>query len=518
MNAPLSNLDWPIIGGFLIAVLSVGFWGTKKSFSLLGFFLADRQQKWPVIGLSLFATSISSSTIIGLCGAAYITGLSISAYEWSAPLILIFIAIYLVPSLLKNNIITIPEFLEKRFDYRMRCYFSLLTILMNILIEIVGVLFAGTLVLKEFFPQVDFLTISLIVILIAGSYTAIGGLRAVMSTGLLQAIIILASGMVLSWSAFRKIGSWEQISQLTPSEMLSLIRPASDPTMPWTGLLLGVPLLVFASWGTNQMLVQQVLAAKNIQQARWGMLLAGFLKLMIIFLFVLPGIMARFIYPNLSMGDGVMPQLITSVLPYGLKGLVLAGLLAAMISSIDAALHSISTLATMDFIRRFHPATSEGQLIQIGRIITVMVMAVSIACLPIISSMQGMFAYFQNALSYLLPQMVAIFLLGLFCPAIQSGSAFWGTLSGHLSALVVWCLGYFAPHLLPNLHLLVWAGIFALITCLITFIISYCSSPQSTDQGKCSLFHQEAGSSWQDYHWYCVILFFCTVFTVVAFW
>ncbi|MCB0321492.1 MAG: sodium/solute symporter, partial [Bdellovibrionales bacterium] len=294
--------------------------------------MAGRNLHWSVIGFSLFASNISSTTLVGLAGAAYATGISISNYEWMASVVLVFFAVFYIPSYLHNKLFTMPEFLERRFDRRCRYYFSILNILGNIFIDTAATLYAGCLVLGMFFPNLDMTTTAIALAVFAGIYTSVGGLSAVVYTDVIQAVLLIIASTVLTVLCISAAGSWSNVLSNTPAEFLSLIRPSNDPVMPWTGLLVGVPVLGFYFWCTNQFIVQRVLAAKNIHHARWGALFGALLKLPVLFIMVFPGIAARFLFPDLKTPDLVFPTLVVEFLPVGIQGLVLAALLAAIMS------------------------------------------------------------------------------------------------------------------------------------------------------------------------------------------
>ena len=276
----LSSLDLSVIGAYLVLVLYIGLRMARKTHSGEDLFLAGRRLGWIPIGFSLFASNISSTTLIGLSGAAYTWGIAVSNYEWMAAFVLVFFALFFIPYYLNARITTVPEFLERRFDRRSRLYFSGLTLFSNIVVDTAGTLFAGAIVLKVFFPEVDLFTACLGLAIVAGLYTAAGGLAAVVYTDVLQAIILLIGSCLVSYLSFAEVDfSWTAIAAATPPDHLSLMLPLSDPNLPWLGTLVGVPILGFYFWCTNQFIVQRVLGARSIAHARGGALFAGFLKL-----------------------------------------------------------------------------------------------------------------------------------------------------------------------------------------------------------------------------------------------
>ena len=420
----LSAIDLGIIALYIVFVVGLGLYLGKKHETAEDYFLAGRSMIWPFIGISLFASNISSTTLIGLAGDAYSTGISVFNYEWFAVIILVFYVIFMLPFVLKAKIYTMPEFLEKRFDARARNYFSVLTLFLNIVIDTAGSLYAGALMLKLIFPEIPLWQTITILAIIAGIYTVAGGLAAVIYTDAIQAVLLILGSVVISIAAFLKIGSWEAVTSQVDPGMLSLIRPIDDPGVPWLGLFTGLPLLGFYFWCTNQFMAQRVLSAKNLQHGRWGSLFAGLIKLPVLFIMVLPGTFAILLYPDLPKADLVYPTLLFDLLPAGLLGLVLAGFIAALMSQIDSTLNSASTLVTMDFIRKRHPEYDSHKLMTTGRIVTFVFMLLAALWAPQIESFGSLFKYLQKVLSYTVPPVVAMFLLGLFWKRANSQGAF----------------------------------------------------------------------------------------------
>ncbi len=531
----VSGLDILVLGLYFVLVVGLAVFLARRdsrrsqATSSEDYFLAGRSLGWVAVGLSLIASNLSSTTLIGLSGAAYNTGLSISAYEWMTTFVLVFFAIFFVPYFLGSRIFTLPEFLEKRFDRRSRYYFSGMTILGNMFIDTAGTLFAGALVIHFFFPQVDYWLSATILAVVAGVYTAIGGLRAVVYTDMAQTVILFVGSTVAAYLLYQVAGPWSSIVASTPPEMLSVIRPLSDGTMPWLGLLTGVPILGFYFWCTNQFVVQRVLAAKNVQHARWGILFAAFLKFAAMFILLFPGIMAREVFPGLETPDLVFPTIVAELLPVGLKGLVLAGLIAAIMSSIDSTLHSASTLVTMDFVRPLRPQTTQAQLTLIGRMVTLLFMLVSILWIPVIANFETLFAYLQSSLAFFVPPVVAVFLLGLFWKGATASGAFWGLVVGHvtsLSAFVLQQTGFF-----PHLHFLIVAGLIFASSALAIALISFCGAcPVSLESqqwtwrasgqqvGAVSRAVDERLSWWQDYRLHSALMVVITLSFVIFFW
>lgn len=455
MDAPefsLGPIDTGILFVYFAFMLGLGFWLSRGNKGAEDYFLAGRRMIWPFVGLSLFASNISSTTLIGLSGDAYATGISVYAYEWMAAVILVLFALIFLPMLLRTRIFTMPEYLYHRYDGRARTYLSAMTLFLNIVVDTAGSLFAGALVLKMVFHDIPLWQLITFIALIAGIYTIAGGLAAVIFTDAVQAILLLVGSTVIAVTALIEVGGWEAVMTQIPDEKLSLIRPLDADGVPWLGLLTGVPLLGFYYWANNQTIVQRALAAKTIEHGRWGALFAGALKLLPLFIMVLPGSVAILLYPDLPRADLVFPTLMFDLLPTGLLGLTLAGFIAAIMSAIDSSLNSASTLVTMDFIKPRWPNLSSKRLMQIGRIVMALFMLFAILWAPQIRHFPSLFQYLQTMFSYLVSPVVALFLLGLFWPRANATGAFAGIVTGLLSGLglfsIVVVYGLFEIHFL----------------------------------------------------------------------
>jgi solute:Na+ symporter, SSS family len=471
----LHLIDIIVIVIYIIVIVGIGIWVSRSTDDTEDYFLAGRSLTWSLIGFSLVASNMSSTSLIGMAGSAYGTGVSVFNYEWMAAIVLIFFTIFLLPLLLKSQVFTMPEFLERRFDSRSRYYFSGFTILGNIFIDTAGALYAGALVIFLLYPSVPFALSVIILALLAGAYTILGGLKAVVYTDTIQAVLLMLGAVLISALAFGKVGSWEVVTSSVDAGMLSLIQPASDEFLPWPGLLFGIPLLGFYFWCTNQFMVQRVLGAKSLDHGRWGALFAGFLKLPVIFIMVLPGIFALILYPELPSMEGFTPDLIFPVLlfdllPIGLRGLILVALIAAIMSSIDSTLNSASTLVTMDFAKPLKPEWNDRQLLLAGRVTTFVFMIVAAAWAPMITNFPSLWQYLQSILAYQSPPFVAAFLVGIFWAGANRQSAFWGLVGGHVvSACLFFAIMVFG---VIDIHFLYVAPILFVVSIVLMVLIS----------------------------------------------
>ena len=487
LNATISNVDLGVIAVYFIVVLGIGLLIARKTATGDDLFLGGRTFGWGVIGLSLFASNISTTTLIGLSGSAYSTGIVQSVYEWLSGVPLIIAAAIFVPLYIKSRITTIPEFLELRFDRRSRLFFSAVTIITSIIVDTAGGLYAGALVLQIFFPSLILWQTCLVLAVVAGLYTAFGGLKAVVYTDAIQAIILIVGCSVLTYLMFERLDfDWGAVLASAPEGHFSVVRPLDDEGLPWTGLLLGVPFLGFWYWTTNQYIVQRVLGARDVKNARGGVMLAGFLKIIPLFIMVIPGAIAISLFPDLPNGDQVLPTAIVQILPIGMVGLVLAGLIAAIMSSVDSTLNSASTLVVKDFIdsrgggvsvgvapgqdRQVVAGTlSEAATVRYGRITTVILMLVAALWAPQIANFQGIWVYLQQMFSIIVPPVVVVFLVGVFYARGNGAGAFWTLMIGTVLGVVLFVLGQLG---LWTFHFTTNVGLMVLLCTLIFVVVS----------------------------------------------
>jgi len=450
----LTALDISMVLAYVVVIIGIGFYFSQDQESTGDYFLAGRSLTWGIIGFSLFASNMSTSSLVGMAGEAYAYGIAVYNYEWMAALVLIIFATFFLPFYLRAQVFTMPEFLERRYDVRSRYYFSVVTITGNIIIDTAGALYAGALIIQIIYPGFPMWQSVVILALLSGAYTIAGGLKAVVYTDAIQAVLLIGASIVVSIIAFNEVGSWQAVTDVTPPEMLSLVRPIDDPVLPWPGLITGVFLLGFYFWGTNQFMVQRTLGAKNLDHGRWGAVFAGFLKVPVLFIMVLPGTFARSLYgpEAITKADMVFPTMLFDLLPVGIRGLILAALVAAIMSSVDSTLNSASTLVTMDFIKKWKPNASNKTLVIAGRIVTGVFMVLAAAWAPVILDFPSLWQYLQTVLAYLSPPVVACFAIGLFWTRANRDSAFWGLVVGHLAAgllaVAEWQISGFSVHFL----------------------------------------------------------------------
>lgn len=563
----LGTLDLGIMILYGVLIIGYGLYHAKRD-SSEEYFLAGRNMIWPIVGISLFAANISSSTLVGLAGDAFKTNTHVFNYEWLASVILVFFAIFFLPFYLKSRVYTMPEFLEKRYDRRSRYYFSAITIIGNVLIDTAAALYVGNIILKLIFPGMDSWIIIVILAFAAAAYTIPGGLNSVIQTEVIQAILLIIGSCIVTYYALDQVGGWSGmmsgidalaatgafydaesgITLHSAREVLSLVRPANDSFMPWTGLLAGAPILGFYFWANNQFMVQRVLGAKDLNHGRWGALFAGLLKLPVIFIMVIPGTIAillfrevdlsgmNYILPNGEVCQDLndcpnmtYPLLLFTLLPKGILGLVLAGLLAAMMSSVSATFNSASTLITMDFVRILRPNLTSKQLVRVGQISTlVLVVLASIWATQIDKIADTLWLYLQLVLSFICPPVVAVFILGLFWKKANGTGAISSLITGLILALfLLFSKSYALVPFINDIHFLHMAFFLFLICMMVHIIVSSISGKGQDSESPYiwtrSILREESeelkGVPWyQNYRILSVLLILITAILVGYFW
>ncbi|NUM69747.1 MAG: sodium/solute symporter [Ignavibacteriaceae bacterium] len=424
MPGTFTYIDAFFIILYLIVALSIGFYYSKKNGeSYQVYFLAGRNIGWFAIGISIFATNISSEHFIGLAGAGSVRGLAVGQFELMAIFTLLFAGWFLSPVFLKTGVYTVPEFLELNFDIRIRKFFAAFSILSYILTKILVSLFAAGLLFYNIFG-LNIYASSIMIVLITGLYSVTGGANSVIRTQTFQGIVLIIGATILSVSGFIAVGGFEGLYTKLNGDFFTMFKSAGDKDYPWTGIVFGAPVIAFWYWCTDQYIVQRILSARSVDDARRGSLLAASLKVLPIFILVLPGLFAAVLYPE-SKGDGAYSALLNgNVVPAGLKGIVIAGLLAAIMSSLAGAFNSIAVLFTNDYYKLKHPEASERKLVLVGRLSTMAAVVVAILIVPMVKLISSqLYLFLQSAQSFVSPQITAVFLFGLFSRKMSSGTA-----------------------------------------------------------------------------------------------
>lgn len=424
----LDSLDWIFIGIYFLVLMGIVIWVIrKKQQNTEDYFLAGRNVGWFVVGASIFASNIGSEHVVGLAGAGAGNKLPMLIYEIQAWVVLLLGWVFL-PFYARSGVFTMPEFLEKRFDSRSRWVLSIFSIIAYVLTKISVTIYAGGIVVSALLG-IDFWTGALSTVILTGIYTVLGGMRAVVYTETLQAIILVLGAAALTIIGLDKVGGWESMKTTITPEYLNMWRSASDPDFPWPSLLITSTIVGIWYWCTDQYIVQRTLTARNIKEGRRGTIFGALLKLLPVFLFLVPGIIALTLKMRGELEwdspDQAFPILMSNLLPSGLRGLVAAGLLAALMSSLASVFNSCSTLFTVDIYKKLRPHTPEKKLVRTGQMATVVVVIIGIIWIPIMANISGvLYEYLQKVQSYIAPPITAVFLLGIFHKRINAQGAF----------------------------------------------------------------------------------------------
>ncbi len=454
------TLDWVFIGLYFGVLLGVAWWSIRRRGNSTGdYFLAGRHVGWVVVGAAIFASNIGSEHLVGLAGSGAKSGVAMAHYELHAWCLLV-LGWVMMPFYIRSRVFTMPEFLERRYTPAARWVLSVVSLISYVFTKFAVGLSAGGVVFAALFPDpifkgVDNFWVGAVgVVLVTGVYAIVGGLTAVMYTEAVQTAVFIISSAAMSLIGLNRLGGWGELRTICGSEHFNLWKPLSDPDFPWLGMLFGAPIVGLWYWCTDQYMVQRCLAAKNESEARRGTIFAAYLKLLPLFIFIVPGMIAFALAKKtmalqatgqpglinagaaeqlLANTDQAFPILVTQVLPMGLRGLVVAGLLAALMSSLASVLNSSSTLFTIDIYKKLKPNSSEPHLVWVGRIATGVMVLISLAWIPMMKLVSGvLYVYLQKVQGYLAPPIFAVFFLGLFIPRLNGTGCMAGLIGGFI--------------------------------------------------------------------------------------
>ncbi len=440
MESVLEPLDWAVLGLYFLVIIGIAAWVVlQKNKNTEDYFLAGRNVGWFVIGASIFASNIGSEHVVGLAGTGFQSGTPMAHYELHAWIVLLLGWLFL-PFYIRSGAFTMPEFLEKRFDSRSRWFLSLFSLVAYVLTKVSVTIYAGGIVVSELLG-IPFWYGAIGIVIFTGIYTVVGGLKAVIYTETLQTVILIFGSLIITYLGLQEVGGWGQLTETVKTvspDHFNMWRPMNDPDFPWTGLLFGGTIVGLWYWCTDQYIVQRTLAANNIKIARRGAIFGAYLKLLPIFIFLIPGIIAFALSIqnpevfSIEKADRAFPMLVKTLLPVGLKGLVAGGLMAALMSSLASVFNSCSTIFTMDIYKKLRPKKSEKELLKIGKIATTIIVILGIFWIPIMQKIGGgvMYQYLQNVQSYIAPPVVTVFLLGIIWKRVNSHAAIITLLAG----------------------------------------------------------------------------------------
>lgn len=510
----MQPLDWIVIALYFVLIGVVAWWYGRHQKDSIDYFLAGRNAGWIVIGASIFTSNIGSEHIVGLAGQGASTGMGMAHWEFHA-WVLILLAGLFVPFYYKSAVQTIPEFLERRFSPRARLILSGVSLVAYIFTKVSVTVYAGAIVFQALLPdtfgspQNAFWVGAFTTVIITGIYTVFGGMRAIMNTATPQAVIILFGSFLITAIGLHRLGGWDELVRLASENKarFALWRPLSDPTLPWLGVIIASPIIGIWYWCTDQYIVQRTLSARNLATARRGALFGGLLKIWPVLIFLVPGMIGwalnqkgllhlppkivdgRIVAP--INGDEVFPTMVKELLPTGIRGLIVACLLAALMSSLASLFNSSASLFTVDIYEKLRPGKSARHLLLVGRVATTTVVVLGIVWIPVMAKVSGggLYQYLQNVQGYLAPPITAVFLLGLFWKRLNSAGATWALGGGFVLGMIKLSLQTFygsaegqrhTPRFLAaigDFNAYYATGILFLASAIIMIVVSYLTPP-----------------------------------------
>lgn len=512
-------LDWIVIALFFVALVGIIVWVMRqKQNNAADYFLGGKDATWIAIGASIFASNIGSEHLIGLAGAGASSGMAMAHWEIQGWMILILGWVF-VPFYSRSMVYTMPEFLEKRYNSQIRTILSMISLISYVLTKVAVTVYAGGLVFQQVFGidtlwGIDFFWIAAIgLVLITAVYTIVGGMKSVLYTSVLQTPILLLGSLIILVLGLKALGGWDQMmsicSQVVVNDhgdtMTNLIRDNRDPNFPWLGALVGSAVIGFWYWCTDQFIVQRVLSGKNEKEARRGTIFGAYLKLLPVFLFLIPGMIAFALHTNslanggegflpmLANGnvnsDAAFPTLVAKLLPAGIKGLIVCGILAALMSSLASLFNSSAALFTIDFYQRYKPNTDPKKLVRIGQAATVVIVALGVLWIPVMRSVGDvLYAYLQDVQSVLAPGIAAAFLMGILWKRASAQGGMWGLIAGLVIGVTRLCakIYYSNTAIMPgdqnwfkylfyDVNWLFFCGWMLVFCLLVVVVVSYCT-------------------------------------------
>ena len=534
-------LDWLMIVIYFALLAGLTWWSVAQSRNTADdYFLAGRDLGWLVVGASIFASNIGSEHLVGLAGAGATSGVALAHYELHAWCLLV-LGWGLVPFYLRSKVYTMPEFLERRFSATARWVLSLMSLVAYVLTKIAVGIFAGGVVFSVLLPELQvqiggvafnsFWIGSVLVVVLTGLYTIVGGMRAVAYTEAVQTAVLVLGSLLLTMFGLNRLGGWGELRAALSPELFNLWKPFVpagvegtwapikhagqmawyfNQNYPWPGMLLCAPIIGLWYWCTDQYIVQRTLGAPNEREARRGTIFAAFLKLLPVFIFIIPGMIALALAKTgrisplgvlvdatgsviPSVAQAAFPLMVQHVMPAGLRGIVVAGLLAALMSSLAGAFNASSTLFTIDFYGKLRPGASQAQLVWIGRVATSVMVLIALAWIPVIQGARGLYEYLQGIQAYLAPPIAAVFFFGVFMRRLTAAGCLAALLTGFALGLLRLAVdtpitlalaGYeqgYAPGsffwILNNIYFQYYGLLIFLVSVGVLIVVSYATPP-----------------------------------------
>lgn len=579
-GSTLTGLDWLAIAAYFGILLGVAWWVVSKNKDTAqDYFLAGRNLGWWVIGASIFASNIGSEHIVGLAGSGAKDGVALAHYELHAWCLLVLAWVF-VPFYMRSMVFTMPEFLERRFSTGSRYVLSIVSIITFVISKIAVGIFAGGVVFGTLLPELHF-TIggylvdsfwigSIAVILLTGLYTVIGGMRAVAYNDAVQVIVLIGGSALLTFIGLHKLGGWHELYRVCGSDMFNLWKPLVpagvestwspvlvkdaaghitkqawyfNNNFPWLGMAICAPVIGLWYWCTDQYIVQRALGAPNEKVAREGSIFSAFLKLFPVYLFIIPGLICYAIYkqnlvPELTTAfnergaQGAFPMMVQYLLPTGVRGIVVAGLLSALMGSLAGVFNACSTLFTVDIYEKMRPNAKQSELVKMGRIATVVMVVIAILWIPVVKKAPGLYEYLQSVQGYLAPPIFVVFFLGVFWKRLNAKGCFWAMVVGFIIGIFRMAvdtpvtLGWISSYqegsffwILNKINFQYFSILITLVSAVVMIVVSYMSAEPDWAQIQGLTFATASDEdrrrtreswNWKDVLFSCIIMVFIT--------
>jgi len=543
INTRMATLDWVAIAVYFSLLLGVAWWVVSKNKNTAAdYFLAGRNLGWWVIGASIFASNIGSEHIVGLAGSGAKDGVAMAHYELHAWCLLVLAWVF-VPFYMRSQVFTMPEFLERRFSSGSRYVLSVVSIITFILSKIAVGIFAGGVVFGTLLPELS-ITIgstvidsfwigSISVILLTGLYTVIGGMRAVAYNDAVQVVVLIGGSALLTFYGLHKLGGWGELRHICGSDMFNLWKPLIptgvestwSPVLernsggevvkmawyfnnhfPWLGMAICAPVIGLWYWCTDQYIVQRALGAPNEKVAREGSIFAAFLKLFPVYLFIIPGLICyalvkKNMIPEMTAeftakgSQGAFPMMVQYLLPAGLRGIVVAGLLSALMGSLAGVFNACSTLFTVDLYEKWRPQATQGELVRMGRLATIVMVIIALIWIPVVKNADGLYGYLQSVQGYLAPPIFVVFFLGVFWKRLNAQGCFWAMVVGFIVGIFRMCvdtpvtIGWIKSYpqgsflwIVNNINFQYFSILITLISAVVMVVVSYMTAEPNQPQ------------------------------------
>ncbi len=436
MSITLNGSDYSVLLLYIVALLAIGFYLNRRSKSSRDIFLGGRSLSWWQIGFSLFSANAGPSMLVGFASIGFTQGMVGSNFEWLAWFFIFLLSMFFLPHYISTKVFTMPQFLLARFGKRSYNFLVIYSLISILVVWLGSALYAGGLIISQI-VQIPLMQAIMVVALIATSFTAVGGLKAVVRTGIFQSAIIILSSIILVYLSLKKIGGLRALVDAVPTGHWQLFRPASDPEYSWVAIVLGYPVVGIYYWCTDQTIVQKVLAGKNMQEGQYGAIFISLLKIIMPFIFIFPGIMCYVLYKDIAQPDNAYITLVSQVMPHGLLGLCIAALIAALIDTVSSGLNSFSTVFTLDVLARYRHM-DDGAKRKTGQWVTVLAAVLAIGVAYLFShSGKGFFELSQGLVSILAPPLSVVFVGGISWKRVNSTAAEVVLYGGGLACLAV---------------------------------------------------------------------------------